>query len=126
MNKPVVYIASPYTKGDPAVNAHFQCRVFDELMNDGIVWPVAALWSHFQHTVFPRPYQDWIAYDLAMIPRYDACLRLNATTNRLPSYIIRDSTGADNEVAAFQSLGKPVFYTTKDLYAWARNRTEAL
>src|SRR5438477_12764451 len=75
--RPVVYIASPYSKGDPAINTHFQCQMFDRLMNDGVVWPVAPLWSHFQHTMFPRTYKDWVAYDLAMIPRYDACLRLN-------------------------------------------------
>ena len=76
--RPVVYIASPYSKGDPAINTHFQCQVFDQMLNDGVVWPVAPLWSHFQHTMYPRQYQDWVAYDAAMIPRYDACVRLNA------------------------------------------------
>lgn len=76
--KPVVYIASPYTKGDPAINAHFQCKMFDELLTEGKVWPFAPLWTHFQHTVFPRPYQDWTSYDNALLPRFDACLRIAA------------------------------------------------
>ena len=54
LNKPIVYIASPYTKGDVSINVHFQCKIFDELMDDGIVFPVVPLWSHFQHTIFPR------------------------------------------------------------------------
>jgi hypothetical protein len=53
IKKPIVYIASAYTKGDPAVNVHFQCKIFDELLGDGVVWPYAPLVSHFQHTVFP-------------------------------------------------------------------------
>jgi hypothetical protein len=119
--RPVVYIASPYSKGDPAINTHFQCKIFDQLMNDGIVWPVAPLWSHFQHTLFPRPYADWVAYDAAMIPRYDACLRLNAEYPEL-KYTETQSSGADKEVAQFQRLGKPVFYSIEDLYKWAKTQ----
>ena len=118
MSRPVVYIASPYTRGDPAMNTHFQCRVFDRLMSDGIVWPVAPLLSHFQHTMFPRPYQDWIEYDLALLERCDALLRLDAV---LPDhgYIQSESSGADGEVAAMVRLGRPVFYGVTEVYAWA-------
>jgi hypothetical protein len=119
--RPVVYISSPYTKGDPAINTHFQCKIFDQMMNDGIVWPVAPLWAHFQHTIFPRPYQDWFAYDMALIPRYDACLRLNAEDPQL-NYIQTQSAGADKEVAEFRRLGKPVFYSLDDLYKWAKTQ----
>ncbi len=119
--RPVVYIASPYSKGDPAINTHFQCRMFDQMLNDGVVWPVAPLWSHFQHTLYPRQYQDWVAYDAAMIPRYDACVRLNAEHPEL-KYSQADSSGADKEVEEFKRLGKPVFYSLADLYAWAKSR----
>ena len=119
--KPVVYIASPYSKGDPAINTHFQCQVFDQLMDDGHVWPVVPLWSHFQHTLFPRPYEDWIAYDLALLPRYDACLRLNAEYPKL-KYTEDRSSGADREVDEFKRMGKPVFYSIEDLYEWAERQ----
>lgn len=119
--KPVVYIASPYTKGDPAINTRSQMQAFDELMNDGVVWPVVPLWSHFQHIAFPRHYQDWIDYDLALIERYDACLRLNSEYPPL-SYRVTESSGADGEVKRFESLGKPVFYDKESLYEWAGNR----
>lgn len=88
-------------------------------MDDGIVWPVAPLWSHFQHTLFPRAYRDWVAYDLALIPRYDACLRVAAEHPRL-GYNEDESSGADKEVAEFKRLAKPVFYTVEELYEWAR------
>ena len=60
------------------MNTHFQCKVFDLLLSEGKVWPIAPLWSHFQHTIFPRPYEDWIAYDQSLLHLYDACLRLTA------------------------------------------------
>lgn len=82
MAKPWVYIASPYTRGDQALNVRFQMRTWQELMNDEMVLPIAPLWSHFQHLVYPRPYQDWIDYDLELIERMDAVLRLDADCER--------------------------------------------
>ena len=119
MKKPIVYIASAYTSGDPAINAHFQCKIFDQLLADGLVWPVAPLWTHFQHTLFPRPYSDWIAYDRALLHLYDACLRLDVEIPAL-SYSQSKSSGADGEVEVFQALGKPVFYEIASLYEWAK------
>ena len=116
--RPVVYIASPYTKGDVGINTRFQMQVFDELMNDGIVWPVVPLWSHMQHQTFPRKYTDWIDYDLALLTRYDALLRLNATYPPL-GYEQKESSGADGEVAFMRKIGKPVFFDKGSLYAWA-------
>jgi hypothetical protein len=116
--KPVVYVASPYTQGDPAINVRFQCLIFDQMLGDGIVLPVVPLWAHFQHTLFPRDYRDWLEYDLAMIPRYDACLRLDAAHPTL-GYKQSQSSGADSEVELFSQLGKPVFYLLSDCYKWA-------
>lgn len=113
--RPVVYIASPYTKGDPAINTHFQALVFHQLMDDGRVWPFVPLTSHFLHVIKPRPYKDWVEYDLALIDRMDACLRLNAAVG---DYFEDKSSGADGEVARFRELGKPVFYNIQLLYAW--------
>jgi hypothetical protein len=121
MSKPIVYIASPYTKGDVAINTHFQCRVFDTLLTDGRVLPVAPLWSHFQHVLFPRPYKDWIEYDQAMLHLYDCCLRLPATNSEL-NYAMHESTGADAEVEVFRRMQKPVFTSIEDLLAWAAAR----
>lgn len=117
MNKPTAYIASPYTKGDVAMNTHFQCKIFDQLLTDGKVLPVAPLWSHFQHLLFPRKYDDWIHYDQAMLKLYDCCLRLSAD---LPTYSYKqcESSGADAEVKTFECMGKPIFFSIEDLYSW--------
>ncbi|HWZ46264.1 MAG TPA: hypothetical protein VNW97_22520 [Candidatus Saccharimonadales bacterium] len=117
MAKPIVYIASPYSKGDAAINTHFQCKIFNQLMDDGRVWPVAPLWAHFQHTVFPRSYQDWIDYDKALLRLYDACLRLDSSFQQL-RYTETQSSGADGEVEYFKSMSKPVFFSIEDLYTW--------
>lgn len=117
MKKPTVYIASPYSKGDPEMNAHFQCKIFDQILGEGKVLPVAPLWSHFQHILFPRPYQDWIDYDQAMLNLYDCCLRLNVILPHV-NYEETKSSGADAEVETFKRMGKPIFYTIEDLYCW--------
>jgi hypothetical protein len=74
MSKPWVYIASPYTKGDVAINVRTQMEAFDTLLTFGVV-PIAPLYSHYQHIFLPRPYQDWIDLDIEVIQRCDACLR---------------------------------------------------
>lgn len=123
--KPIVYVASAYTKGDPAVNVHFQCKVFNELMNDGLVWPFIPLFSHFVHTVCPRPYADWIAYDNAFLPLFDACLRLTVTCEAMgKDYIVAESSGADGEVKNFRAQGKPVFFDKESLYVWVKERVK--
>ena len=123
MKKPLVYVASAYTKGDVAVNVRFQCEQFDDLVGDGIVTPLVPLWSHFQHTLFPRPYKDWVQYDNEIIPRCDALLRLDVIqTVGGQGYFQCESSGADAEVALAVSLGIPVFYSVGELYQWVNER----
>lgn len=116
MSRPWVYIASPYTKGDAAINTRFQMRMWDVLFDCGMV-PIAPLWKHFQHLHNPRPYRDWVDYDNEIINRCDACLRLTATDPVL-DYQQQESSGADAEVQLFLSLGKPVFHEFWDLKRW--------
>ena len=52
-----VYIASLYTKGDVAVNVKRQIDAAHEVMNNGFA-PFVPLYSHFQHMVHPRPYEE--------------------------------------------------------------------
>jgi hypothetical protein len=117
MEKPVVFIASPYTKGDVAVNTHFQCKIFDRLLTEDRVIPVVPLWTHFQHLIFPRPYQDWLKYDQALLRLYDCCLRLTAKHESM-QYEQFESSGADAEMETFRKQNKPVFLSIEDLYAW--------
>jgi len=98
-----VYIASPYTLGDVAVNVKRQLDVADKLMNLGFA-PFAPLYSHFQHMAHPRPYTDWIKIDLVWVEACDCVLRLEG-----------ESKGADGEVQHALNLDKPVFYSIEDM-----------
>ena len=99
-NKVKVYIASPYTKGDVAVNVKNQMDCSNTLMDLGFV-PFTPLYSHFQHMAHPRPYTEWIEYDKTWVLACDALYRI-------PSEI--ESTGADNEVELAHDYGIPVFH----------------
>lgn len=105
-----VYIASPYTLGDVAVNVKAQLDCVDELMNLGFA-PFAPLYSHFQHMAHPRPYQDWIKIDLEWVNVCDCVLRLPG-----------ESTGADGEVRFAEELNKPVFYNIDELRGYFESK----
>lgn len=117
--KPFVYIASPYTKGDSCINAWVQIQMFNELMDDGIVWPYIPLVSHFLHTTHPRKYQDWIDYDLDIINKMDALFRIDADCEHM-NYHVSESSGADGEELKASDIKLPVFYKKDDLYCWVR------
>ncbi len=98
-----VYIASPYTKGDVAVNVKRQLDCADELMTFGFA-PFAPLYSHFQHMAHPRPYSDWVEIDLVWVKVCDCVLRLEG-----------ESSGADGEVEFAFKNDINVFYSMETL-----------
>ncbi len=98
-----IYIASPYTIGDVAQNVKLQLDTVDVLMDLGFV-PFAPLYSHFQHMVHSRPYEDWINIDLHWVTACDYLLRLGG-----------ESSGADKEVDHAKENNIPVFYSITDL-----------
>ena len=107
-----VYVASPYTIGDPAVNVRNSLLAADELASIGFL-PFAPLLSHFWHFMSPHPYEFWTAMDLAWVLRSDAVLRLPGT-----------SAGADAEVKIAEEHGIPVFCDIKSLNVYFSNTQE--
>lgn len=100
-----VYVASPYTKGDVAVNVRVNIEAGDKIARLGFV-PFIPLLSHFWHMLFPHPYEFWTAYDLVWIDKCDALLRLPG-----------ESSGADAEVKYARRIGCQVFYSIEELQA---------
>lgn len=98
-----VYIASPYTIGDVAVNVKTQMDTADELMNRGFA-PFTPLYSHFQHMAHPRKYQDWLDLDFVWIKSCDCILRLPG-----------ESSGAEKEVEFANYNDILVFYSIEDV-----------
>jgi hypothetical protein len=94
----IVYIASPYSLGDPEENVRVQIDAAHRLMDLGHT-PIAPLLSHFLHLHRPRPYEDWLRSDLEIIPRCDMLLRLPG-----------ESPGADRETDLAMTLSIPVIY----------------
>ena len=86
MTRPVIYVAGPYTAGDPAVNVHRAVRFAGWLMDEHLAWPLVPHLTHLWHLIEPRPYADWIALDFALLERCDGLIRLPGV-----------STGADGE-----------------------------
>lgn len=100
-----VYIASPYTKGDVAVNVRRNIEAADRVALIGYV-PFAPLLTHFWHLLIPHEYEFWCEHDLAWLERCDCIIRLPG-----------ESTGADKEVARAVELGLPVYYSVEELEA---------
>lgn len=98
-----IYIASPYTKGDIAVNVKAQIDCANELINLGYA-PYAPLLSHFQHMAHPQPYEKWIELTSEWLECCDCLLRLPGESN-----------GADCEVSQAINDKQLVFYDIDEL-----------
>jgi hypothetical protein len=113
VDRPFVYIAGPYVRPDPVENTHQTIKWADELQASGLITAYVPHLSLLWHIVVPHEPDYWYEYDLAILARCDALLRLPG-----------ESTGADNEVkfALEQNPPMPVFYEIGELIAWARLR----
>jgi hypothetical protein len=110
MRKPLVYIAAPYTHPDPAENTHKAIRMADELVRHDFV-PFIPHLNLLWHLVSPRPPDFWYEYDLRILERCDAILRVPG-----------ESIGADREVQVARESGIPIFYSVKEILIWMGDR----
>jgi hypothetical protein len=97
-----VYVASPYTKGDVAVNVRINIEAADELARAGLI-PFVPLLYHFWHRIIPHQYDFWTSLDLGWLERCDAIVRLPG-----------ESSGADAEVKRAVELGLPVYFSVAE------------
>lgn len=98
-----VYVAGPYTKPDPCANTNKAIAIGNELWDRGFT-PYVPHLTHFWHTVSPRPYEDWLAFDLVWLAECDVLLRFPG-----------ESSGADKEVVFAQGRSIPVVYSIDEL-----------
>lgn len=96
---PVVYIAGPITKPDPILNTNIAVSISDELYTSGVCVPVIPHMNIVWHMIIPHDNEYWYAYDIHILKRCDALLRLPG-----------ESVGADREIEAAKENGIPVFY----------------
>lgn len=104
--RPLVYIAGPYTQGDPIVNTRRGMEAFEALRRLGAV-PFCPHHSAFQQLVHPLTWNEWLEYDYQIVSRCDLIFRLHGP-----------STGADMEVNWAGQIGIPVFCEEEPITAW--------
>lgn len=97
-DRPLIYIAAPYTLDDTAENVPGGVHFAEQLMDNGLCWPVVPYLTLLWHLISPRPYKDWMALDAAILRRCDGLIRLPG-----------ESVGADAEVELALSLGLPTY-----------------
>lgn len=109
--RPMVYVAGPYSTGDPVVNTHKAIKVAGKIHRmEGV--PFVPHLSLLWHLVTPQPYNFWMDMDYHILERCDALYRISG-----------ESPGADNEVEySDDHCGIPVFREGRDgdieLYQW--------
>ena len=91
-----VYIAGPYTHGDPAANVSAAMEMF-HILADGGHFPHCPHLSHFLHIQQPRDYEFWMRQDFTWLDVCDVVVRL-----------LGKSPGADREVERAKGRNIPV------------------
>ena len=107
-DRPLVYLAAPYTVPEPVENLHQVIQMADELQATGLVTCLVPHTSMTWHLVAPKSVAHWYAHDLALLARCDALLRLPGL-----------SAGADDEVRFAEDRDIKVFRHVDDLLDWA-------
>ncbi len=92
-----IYVAGPYTDGDPVINTRKAIEAGDLLRGMGFV-PFIPHLSMFWHFLKPHDLAFWYENDNEWIERCDGLVRLPG-----------ESKGADAEVSLAIELGMPVF-----------------
>ena len=101
--KKLVFLSSPYTLGDVAVNVRESLLMADKIEAAGFM-VYAPLLSHFRHMILPHEYEYWIQRGIEWIGRCDCVLRMPGK-----------SKGADREVRAAEICNIPVYYSLEEL-----------
>jgi len=98
-----IYVAGPYTQGDPAINTRNAILIGEEIVRMGHI-PFIPHLTHFWHMIFPHEYQYWMEMDEKWLIRCDVLFRMPG-----------NSPGADLEVKIAKERGMPVYYSLEEL-----------
>lgn len=103
-----IYVAGPYTKGDPVLNTRAAIEVAETLAACGFV-PFIPHLCHLWHLVAPHSIEFWYEWDMHWLSRCDALVRFPG-----------ESAGADREVVQAEAMGIPTFFSIEALLAAAK------
>lgn len=108
--RPLIYVAGPYTNPDPVLNTRQAVQVGDELTARGDVTAYVPHISLLWHIVSPHDLEWWYEFDLSIVSRSDLLWRMDGA-----------SSGADAEVAYAEKLGIPVVRTQAEIDEFLAN-----
>ena len=114
--KPLVYMASPYSDSDRFLNTMAAVAMYRQLLKEDVVNPVCPLLSGLIPAADDIPWDRWMEVDLAIMRKCDAVFSFNVRVNE---YYLAISRGRAREVIEAKNLGIPVFTEKKELYVWA-------
>lgn len=107
-DRPLCYVAAPYSIDDPVENTHDAVLIGDEIQASGLVTAYIPHLNLLWHLIKPHDVEYWYLYDIAILARSDVLLRMPG-----------ESGGADDEVIFAEKKGIPVVYSIEDLVVWA-------
>lgn len=118
IKKPLVYIASPFSKGDSVLNLRSSIDIRKKLIEDNIVTPLAPLLAFLPELVHPNSYNQRLNHDFELILHCDAILSCDAyySSESIKKYHQNESFGRDREIKFANENNIPVFGNVIALY----------
>jgi|SRR5215467_577434 len=98
-----IYVAGPYSTGDPVINTRNAIYAAEELIKKGHI-PYVPHLTLLWHIVAPHDLEFWYEYDQVWLRFCNAVFRLEG-----------ESTGAANECKVARSIGLPIYLKLEDV-----------
>ena len=99
----IIYVSSPYSKGDRLCNVRKSIVIGEAISMMGHT-PFLPLLNHFWNAIYPHDAKFWIEHDCKWLPFCGAVFREDG-----------DSIGADIEVAVARKLNIPIYHKLEDI-----------
>jgi hypothetical protein len=104
-----IYVAGPYSTGDPIINTREAVKAAEELIKKGHI-PFIPHLTMLWHLIAPHPTLFWYEYDFVWLRFCNAVLRLPGI-----------SEGADGEVKLAKHLCMPIYYDISEVPEGVQN-----
>ncbi len=99
----IIYVSSPFAKGDVSENIRRACFAGDEILKKGHT-PFVPHLTHLWHLISPKSWEEWMQIGQDLLGMCDALLRLPG-----------ESIGADLEVKEAKKLCMIIYHSLKEI-----------
>jgi hypothetical protein len=101
-----IYVAGPYSIGNREENVKEALTIGSQLLDLGF-FPYVPHLTHFWHTLYPRPKEDWMDLDFTFLEVCQGLFRIKGI-----------SVGADIEENIARRNNIPIFYEIPELVVY--------